>query len=310
MSNTIRIINTVLPIILMLGIGMLCRKKALLSREGIGALKRVVVDITLPAMLLGAFSSMEFTYKNIILLVTIYIACIVALLLGKVLRSLLKEESRFMPYLMTGFEAGMLGYALMQMLYGSEAISDFASVDIGQVLFVFTMYKVLLGMEGENGKVSGKQIVKEMLVSPVIIACVVGILISATGLYSALAPSGISSILDTCCDFISAPTAAVILITIGYDLVLKDVAWGAVGKVIISRVIVMVIVRIALGAAARIIGMGSSLDMALNILCILPPPYVIPVFADGEKQRTYVSSALSVCTLATMIAFFVLTIIG
>ena len=45
-----------------------------------------------------------------------------------------------------------------------------------------------------------------------IIASAAGVLLGATGLYQALVPSGISGILDACTDFVSAPTAALILL--------------------------------------------------------------------------------------------------
>ena len=47
------------------------------------------------------------------------------------------------------------------LLYGSENISAFAYIDLGQVLFVFTFYKLMLSMEGEQ-KMSAKQLASEM----------------------------------------------------------------------------------------------------------------------------------------------------
>ena len=41
----------------------------------------------------------------------------------------------------------MLGYALFNMLYGSARTAEFARIDLGQALFVFTLYKVLLGLK-------------------------------------------------------------------------------------------------------------------------------------------------------------------
>ena len=41
-------------------------------------------------------------------------------------------------------------------------------------------------------------------------------------------------------------------------------------------------------------------------MCILPPPYVLPVFADDEKQRSFLSSTITVSTLVTILGFTVL----
>ena len=45
MNRVIEVLRTVLPVAVMLFIGILCRKKRLISREGINALKSIVVNI-------------------------------------------------------------------------------------------------------------------------------------------------------------------------------------------------------------------------------------------------------------------------
>ena len=291
----------------MLAIGMICRQKKLLSREGISALKSVVVNITLPAVMVNAFATMEYSGKNIILTLMMFGICLIAWILGKVIKNVFHMESRFIPFLTTGFEAGMLGYALFMLLYGSDRISDFASIDLGQVLFVFTLYKILLGLDGQE-KVSAKGLVKDMIQSPTVIAILAGVLLGATGLYDLLAGPGISSMIDACTNFVSAPTSAIILLTIGYDLVLDHIPWAAVGKVTVVRIAIMAALRVLAGLIVRAVGLGDSLDQALNVMMILPPPYVLPVFADDEKQREYVSSSLSVMTLITIIGFILLAV--
>ena len=307
MGNVIQICNTILPVILMLAIGMICRQKKLLSREGISALKSVVVNITLPAVMVNAFATMEYSGKSIILTLMMFGICLVAWILGKVVKNIFHMESRFIPFLTTGFEAGMLGYALFMLLYGSDRISDFASIDLGQVLFVFTLYKILLGLDDQE-KVSAKGLVKDMIQSPTVIAILAGVLLGATGLYDLLAGPGISSMIDACTNFVSAPTSAIILLTIGYDLVLDHIPWAAVGKVTVVRIAIMAALRVLAGLIVRAVGLGDSLDQALNVMMILPPPYVLPVFADDEKQREYVSSSLSVMTLITIIGFILLAV--
>lgn len=305
----IQICNTILPVILMLAIGMVCRQKKLLSREGISALKSVVVNITLPAVMVNAFATMEYSGKNIILTLMMFGICLLAWLLGKVVKNVFHMESRFIPFLTTGFEAGMLGYALFMLLYGAERISDFASIDLGQVLFVFTLYKILLGIDGQE-KISTRQLVTDMMKSPTVIAIIAGVLLGATGIYDMLADPGISSMIDACTSFVSAPTSAIILLTIGYDLVLDHIPWAAVMKVTVVRIAIMAGLRVLAGVIVHAVGLGDSLDQALNVMLILPPPYVLPVFADDEKQREYVSSALSVMTLITIIGFIMLAIIA
>ncbi|MCR5746505.1 MAG: hypothetical protein K6G03_02250, partial [Lachnospiraceae bacterium] len=213
------------------------------------------------------------------------------------------------PFLTTGFEAGMLGYALFEMLYGSERTAEFARIDLGQGLFVFTLYKILLSLDS-NEKADTGSLVKEMITSPIIISIAAGVLIGATGLYNALIPSGVSAIFDSCTGFVSAPTSAIILLTIGYDLVLSDIPWIPTIKVVGVRFVIMMLLRLAFITLLGIIWPEGNLGAAITVMFILPPPFVLPVFADDADQRVYISSALSVSTLVAIIGFAVLAAIG
>ena len=308
MNRTIEVLQTVLPVLLMLGIGMLCRARKLISREGVNALKSVVVNIALPAVLLNAFATTRYTLMDVVIPLMMFAVCLAAWAMGRAAGKSLKLPSRFVPFLTTGFEAGMLGYALFNMLYGSGRTAEFARIDLGQVLFVFTLYKILLGLDGRK-RADAKQLVREMVFSPIILAIVCGVLLGATGLYRALVPSGLSGVFDACTDFVAAPTSAIILLTIGYDLVLGDIPWASTGKVVALRFAIMMLLRFAFLALLRLVWPEANLTAAINVMFILPPPFVLPVFADDAEQRVYVSSALSVSTLVAILGFAVLTVI-
>ncbi|MBR6220685.1 MAG: hypothetical protein IKQ80_08980 [Clostridia bacterium] len=308
MNQWIEALRTVLPVLLTLGVGMLCRRRGLLTRQGVDALKRVAVDIALPAVLLNAFATTEYTPMDVFVPLLMFIVCVAAWALGRAGARLFGLTSRFVPFLTTGFEAGMLGYALFTMLYGAQRTAEFARIDLGQVLFVFTLYKAMLSV-GEGHRADAGALLKQMALSPIIIAIVAGVLLGATGLYRALTPSGVSGVVTACTDFIAAPTGALILLCIGYDLVLRDVPWAATLKVVALRLGIMLALRLALGALVGWLWPGADLSGALNMMFILPPPFVLPVFADDADQRVYVSSALSVSTLAAIALFAILAIV-
>lgn len=309
MGHIIDVLQTVLPVLLMLAIGILARSRGLISREGINALKNVVVNITLPAVLLSAFATTRYTLMDVFIPLMMFLACFLAWWLGKAGARIFRLDSRFVPFLTTGFEAGMLGYALFNMLYGSSRTAEFARIDLGQVLFVFTVYKMLLGIEGKE-HTSLRSLMKEMLLSPIILSIAAGVLIGASDLYQALVPSGISAIFDACTDFISAPTSAIILLTIGYDLVLRDIPVIPTCKVVALRFGIMMLLRFAFIALLGLLWPSADLSAAITVMFILPPPFVLPVFADDASQRVYVSSALSVSTLVAIAGFAVLAAMG
>lgn len=304
MEAVMVLLQKVLPVFLVLMLGVLCRKRALLTRDGINALKRVAVDIALPAVMFSAFATAEYSAKSICVPLIMFAVCCAALFLGFLLCKRLKIGGRLSPYIAAGFEAGMLGYALFAILFPEEKVSAFAMVDLGQVLFVFTVYKMMLA-----GKSNAGDALKEALSAPTVWAIVLGLLFGATGLYDALKPSGISSVLDALTGFVSAPTSVLILLAIGFDLDPSGIQWQKIGKLMLLR----------LGVSAALLCVVTAVDLlllgkmmhsgALLLMFVLPPPYVLPVFADVEDERADVSSALSALTFVSIILFAVLAVI-
>lgn len=301
MEILIRVLETALPVFFTLGLGMLCRARNLLTREGVGQLKSVAVNIALPAVLFSAFATAEYSRESVAIPLVIYGLCVLALALGFALTKAFRVQGRLTPYLFTGFEAGMLGYSLFALLFRGESNARFAIIDLGQVLFVFTLYKVLL-----CGRGNLKAALRDALVSPVLWAIVAGLLFGATGLYDALKPSGVSGVLDAIAGFVAAPTSALILISIGYDLAPGEIRWRKTAAIVGLRVLIM---GLLLGAALlinRYLLGGAMHTGALALMFILPPPYVLPVFADAGDERANISSALSALTLLSIALFAVM----
>ena len=309
LNPAIEIIRTILPVILTLALGMLCRKKCLISRAGIDALKTVAVQIGLPAVLLHTFAVTGYSAMELWVPLIMFAVCVLAWLLGKICGKFLRMPSRFIPFLTTGFEAGMLGYALFTLLYGSGRLAEFARVDLGQVLFVFTLYKLLLGRE-DGHAASPARLAGEMLQSPIIWSIVIGVLLGATGLYQAMIPSGAASVLDACTDFISAPVGVLILLSIGYDLVFENIPWRAALSAVALRLAVMAVLGAGVYLLFSALWPQIAWGSAVCLMFMLPPPYVLPVFSDNEESRTFLSSVLSLSTMAAIIGFIMLAVIG
>lgn len=298
----LRVLETALPVFVMLGIGMLCRAKRVLNQAGVDALKSVAVNIALPAVLFNAFAAADYSGNAIAVQILMFFVCCAALALGFLGARIFHMRSRLAPFLMTGYEAGMLGYGLFALLYRGAGNSAFAIIDLGQVLFVFTIYKILLNREG-----GARGALRDAASSPVLWAIAAGLIFGATGLYRRLAPSGVSGVIDSVTAFVSAPTGALILISIGYDLVLREIRFRRIATIVLMRIAIMgALLGVMLLVNRRILG-GAIHEGALMLMFILPPPYVLPVFADGGDERADISSALSVCTLLSIALFAVMS---
>lgn len=299
-----RVLETVAPLFVMLGLGMLCRRKKIFSPDGVAALKNLAVNICLPAVLFSAFAEAEYSLSTLLVPVIIFAVCAAALGLGFVLCRAFHLRGRLSPFLATGFEAGMLGYALFALLFPGESMSAFAIVDLGQVLFVFTIYKALL-----NGRGGIKNAAAEALRSPVLWAIAAGVLFGASGLYALLGRAGVGKVIAGTADFIAAPTGALILLAIGYELTPGEMRWRQTAALAALRIAVMSAMLGVMLLINRYLLGGAVHTGALALLFILPPPYVLPVFADMGDERSGVTSAISALTVVSILLFAVLTLI-
>ena len=304
MGIVISVLETALPVFVMLAMGMLCRSRNFLSRDGVDTLKKVVINLTLPFALFSAFATADYSLSAVVIPVIMYIACGVMLALGFLAAKLQRTSSKLSPFVSACFEAGMLGLPLFALLFPNENISHFAILMLGHDLFVFTLYKTLL-----VGKSSPKAMVQDMLTSPTLIGVLLGLAVGATGLYSKLHDWGVGGILDGVTGFVSAPTAAIILLCMGYDFVPKEIPWRKTVQLIGIRLAVAAVMLAALILLNRAVLNSMMFEGALIILFILPPPFIIPVFADKPAERAEISASLSAMTLLTMVLFAIVSVI-
>ena len=198
----------------------------------------------------------------------------------------------------------MLGFSLFALLFPGESASKFAMLMLGQEIFVFTLYNMLL-----TGKTSPKAILNDFITSPTLIAVVLGLIVGATGLYDVFRGWGVSTILESVTSFISAPTGTIILFAVGYDLVIREIPWKKTGGLIAMRLVIAGVMLGLLVLLNRTVLGGMIFEGALVMLFILPSPYVIPIFSDEPSERVQISSSLSALTLITMILFAVCSVV-
>lgn len=303
MENLFRILQTALPVLAALALGVLCRKLNFLTRDGVDTLKKVVVNLTLPAVVFAAFATAEYSLQTIAIPVLVFLLCCLGLVLGRLLARLLRLPGRVTPYLAGGFEAGMLGYALFALLFPQESSARFAILDLGQTLFVFTLYKALL-----SGGKETKSLWKDIVNTPILWGTFAGLLVGATGLFAWMTRNGSAAVVTSLTDFLSAPTGMMILLAVGYDLDFAQIRWRETARFVVLRLAAMAILFAVLLLVNRTLLHGIIFEGAALLLFILPPPYVLPIFADEPSQRAQISSALSALTVVTLLLFAVMTV--
>jgi hypothetical protein len=186
-------LGRVLPVLLLFLLGAVLRRRAFLAEATVADLRRFVLAVTLPSALFLTFLrvSLELRYLPIVLIV--FAACVVMLLAGPGLVRITGVRSEFSGPLMTGFEAGMLGYAIYGGVFGQANLYRFGIVDLGQVLFVFFVLATVLTRRATGVTPGAAATVLAFLRTPVILAILAGVAGNLVGLGTLLDSTPISA---------------------------------------------------------------------------------------------------------------------
>lgn len=306
MSNIVSILKIVLPLIVSLGIGFFARKRALFSAEAIEGMKTLVMKIALPAMLFGLFFTAEYSVSILLFAATMFTLGFVGLGLGFLLGRFLDKRSPMLRYMTTGWEVGMLGYALYALLFGTENLRFMALMDFGHVLFIFSGFTAALNI---RLGCSPKESAKALLTNPIPWAMLSGAILAILGVSRALAPSGATALIKSLCDFISAPLSCVILIVVGYGISFskKNFATAAV-SVVLRLLVCGALCLAALAFLGAVLPISDAIRWAIIIIFLTPAPFILTMYTETEQERADVSMSLSLQTIVSVLIFIGITI--
>ena len=297
----LQVIQMVLPVLVMIGVGYLCNRKQIFDMNGLKGLKALLGDILLPVMLFNAFFTASYSLRVVVVFLVVYIGFGIAIAVGFLLRRFVKPYGKFLPFLLASAEGGMLGYALYGLTVGSQ--TGFAAVDLGQTVFAYTAWLGLL-TSVDGGKVEAKSLLKNMFSNKCFLGMALGIVLGAFGIGNLVMSSEAGKIVSSVIGIFTAPISAIVLLMVGYELNLKRELLLPVAKTILFRLVIMAVLLAAGNLIIfQLFPFDKELEIALMILYALPAPFIIPIFADVGEDGEYVSTSLSVHTLVTVLLY-------
>lgn len=306
MDQTTLIINRVLPILFLIGLGYWIRQRQFLAESTIDDLRKLVVNVTLPAVLFISFLYIELELKYLVLFVTLYVMCVGMFTLGTRLKPRIAPDHEYFPFVMTGFEYGMLGVSLFGGAYGLSAIGYIAIADLGQEIFVWSFLLAMLLMK-RDGVTHPRDLLMAVFRSPVMIAIMAGILLNILGAQEFLEDTIVTGAFMRTFDFLSNLTIPLILIIVGYGIKIDLANVREPLKVIGIRLAILIPAALLLNVVLirGLLDLDSSIEAAFFTLLILPPPFIVPLYmrAGVEDERRYINNLLTLYTIVTIVIF-------
>jgi len=308
MEQITLIINRVLPIIILIFLGNWIRRRNFFTESTIDDLRKMVVNLALPSVLFLTFLQIELKLTYLVIFVLIFSICMALFGLGNWLKSSFGHQHPYFPFLMTGFEYGMLGVSLFGGAYGLEKLGYIAILALGHEVFIWFVFLAFLLMK-RDGLQDSQQLLKVFFKSPVIIAIFSGITLNLLGAKTLLYLAPVSGALITTFQFLSNLVVPMILLIVGYSIKLDRSGVKAALPVPIIRLAVLV--PLALGVNFFFIRSWLHLEpvfeAALFTLLVLPPPFIIPLYMRPEltDEKSYVNNVLALYTIFSIVIYIV-----
>lgn len=295
--------------------GVLLARRGLLPTGAVDGLKLLITRLSLPVLLFGAFVRLEPDGRNAALAAVVFALCAVMGGLGVLLTRVARLPRPETRLLFQGFEAGMLGYALFVALHSSEHLPAFAALDMGQVVYVFTVLMVQMSMlrdgtEGDRGAVGRPSFPwRDLAVNPVLWAIAAGLTIALVAPGAAAELSASDGLVAPFIDMVGGLTTPLVCLVIGASLadgVPRD-------RAVVVIVALRTAVGLGLGLAVALLlvpalGFSEWYARAAIVLFVLPAPFVIPVY--HRRNAAFVGGVLTLSTAVSIAVIAVLAVLG
>jgi len=305
----LQIISKIFPIIVLFTIGIFIRKNNYLSILGMKEIKKLVVNISLPAVLFKAFFIMKFDIK--FLKLSLITTCLLVFMyfLGFLIYKLKFISSNMSPFFSSGFAFGLIGIPLFSIMYGEENLGLFSIIGLGHEFFIWFIYYSLVNMKLYNHKFSISYC-KGFFKSPLIISIGLGLFFNQLGVNELINTNYFVKGIFSAITYVGSLATPLILISIGYSSKISLKNSKETFKLIIARFICV----ISTGIIFKIFVINNFfeptwlLNVSYTTLFVLPPVYSLTVFlgvAGDTKNEELISNATIIYTLISIILFII-----
>lgn len=304
------VLQIVMPVLVMIILGMLCRKWKILTGEGVANMKVLVTNVMLPVAIFHALATAEYNKETGILILIMLIMLIVSFSLGFVLKPFLKGKyQRYLPFMVSVYEGGLMAYPLYTSLCGSENLSHVAVLDIAGLLFGFSIYMGMLGQVEDGGKIDVKKLFSSAIRTPAFIASVLGIIAGLSNIIIILLDSPFGGVYQSVENILTTSVTAIILLVVGYSMELNaNLLKPCITTILIRMILQGVMMAGVLFAVHSLVGDSQIVNLAMITYMSSPATFSMQTFMKDEEGSAYVSTTNSMYCLVSILVYIILAV--
>lgn len=304
MEKVLSVAQVVAPIFVAILLGMLARRKQLLTAEGVQGMQQFVMKIGLPCVIFNSCLTAQIGGEAVSSMALAAPMVIAGTFWAFAAR---KKLFRFhnLPQLFTAQETGMLGIPLFMILFGVNEAYRMGVLDLAQAITAYPTIAILSADTGENPTMGG--IVKKVFLSPLLLMSLLGLALNLSGIGAWMDGIGVRDVITECTSFLAQPVSAMMIFSVGYNFSLNK----GNRKVIFKIAGIHFAFFAVCGVIAQVVlmllpGVDALTRWAMLLYCTLPASYLAPTLGRSEEDYTMASGVCSILTVVSLAVFCVM----
>jgi predicted permease len=292
----VTLINSILLMACLMGMGYYLRKKTVLNDEAETSLTFILVNVTTPAMIINTLTidfSVEQFKTGAILFVIAVLFDILLVILGKLTVGRIsdKEKRTIFKFGIVMLNGGFMGYPIVNQMFGAEGMFYATMFHTPNIIFMWTY-----GMSLLIGKEKDKPRYKQMFLNPGVVAVYVGFLLYFT---QVPIPTFAKSLLE----LLTNVTTVLAMIIIGSKIETigireafsdKDSYYASFVRLILSPIAMLIVLKF--------LNFSDMVEQVYIIYAALPVAALMPILARKyNRDDAYASKIVVITHLISLI---------
>jgi predicted permease len=304
MENILSLLEIVVPILTCILLGVLARKKEIITVEQNRGVQQFVLKFCIPPVLFNSCLEAKIGAESL----TTMVMLLPVLLLSSLWAFRARKKNfpyHNFPMLFAAHETGMIGLPLCIILFGTAEAYRMGILDMTQGLISIPVMVILASDTGKGASIA--TIIKKVLLSPMLIMSLLGFALGLSGAMAKLDAVGVGGIIRESTGFLAQPVSAAMLFSIGYNFSLSSENRKEVLKIAgIGFVFSVAACLIMQGVLFLIPGVDALTRWVVLLYCSLPASFLAPSLSRNEKESVVSSGVCSLLTVVTLISFCVI----
>ena len=304
MEKILNIAQVIAPILAAVVLGMVARRKEIMTAQDVRGLQQFVMKFGLPCVIFNSCLTADIGAESL----TSMVLVIPSVLLGTLWAFRARKKAlpyHNLPQLFTAQETGMLGIPLFMILFGADQAYRMGVLDLAQAVTAYPTIAILSAATEQNP--SPKAILKNVVTSPLLIMSALGLTLNISGIGAWLDSLGIRALITESTGFLGQPISALMIFAVGYNFSLEQGSRSTIFRISAVHFLYFALWGLVIqGILCLIPNVDSLTRWATLMYCTLPASYLAPTLGRNQEDFTMASGVCSLLTIPALAVFCVI----